>query len=286
MLPQLLGALSAEGSGSLLLLGDVDYGVAEKGARSAARGVGGALPNFKSLSGTRGEILAIRDSFEQGHEKGEVTVLRRAKATESAFREQASRHSWLHLATHGFFAPEKLKSALAPRSGERMLGLGHEGVVGYHPGLLSGLALAGANLGEMKQDQDDGILTALEVAALDLSKVEVAVLSACETGLGKVAAGEGILGLQRAFQVSGARTTVTSLWNVPDAATSQLMQRFYENLWEKRMGKLAALREAQLWMLKEGRARGLIVKHDGDDDGSSRLPPYYWAAFVLAGDWR
>ena len=119
-----------------------------------------------------------------------------------------------------------------------------------------------------------------------MSKVEVAVLSACETGLGKVAAGEGILGLQRAFQVSGARTTVTSLWKVPDAATSQLMQRFYENLWEKRMGKLAALREAQLWMLKEGRARGLIVEHDGDAAGSRRLPPHYWAAFVLAGDWR
>ena len=53
-----------------------------------------------------------------------------------------------------------------------------------------------------------------------------------------------------------------------------------------RVGSYAALREAQLWMLKEGRARGLIVEHDGDAAGSRRLPPHYWAAFVLAGDWR
>ena len=129
-------------------------------------------------------------------------------------------------------------------------------------------------------------MTALEVAALDLSNVEVAVLSACDTGLGEVAAGEGVLGLQRAFQVAGARTTVTSLWQVPDIATQLLMQRFYENLWDKGMGKLEALRQAQLWMLREGKARGVIREEDQGASQSKRLPPYYWAAFVLSGDWR
>ncbi|MHC4954428.1 MAG: tetratricopeptide repeat protein [Planctomycetota bacterium] len=275
MLPSLLREPGAEGEVSLLLLGDVDYGdPAEDDA-----------PVYKRLAGTRAEILAIRDSFEQKHDEGAVTVLRRAKATESAFREKARAHRWLHLATHGFFAPAKLQSALAPRAEEQLRGLGSEGVVGHHPGLLSGLAFAGANA-KSTGNQDDGILTAVEVAALDLSKVEVVILSACETGLGRVAAGEGILGLQRAFQVSGARTTVTSLWKVPDAETNRLMQRFYENLWERDMGKLPALREAQLWMLAERRARGLAVPRDGNASGSKRLPAHYWAAFVLAGDWR
>jgi len=274
LLPSILGR-ERSGENSLLLVGDVDYDTTQAAVvtlgRSAARGPGGALPHFAPLASTRGEILAIRDSFEQRYENGAVKVLRRAKATESAFREQAGRHSWLHIATHGFFAPASVKSA-------------QKGEVGYHPGLLSGLALAGANL-KPDPERDDGILTALEVAALNLSGVEVAVLSACETGLGEVAGGEGVLGLQRAFQVAGVRTTVTSLWRVPDEATRLLMERFYENVWTKKLGKLQALREAQLWMLTEGSARGMKVKGEAATK-STRLPPYYWAAFVLSGDWR
>jgi len=276
--PQLLPDLlerEATRDQSLLLIGDVDYGASRAAAvtvgRSAARGPGGELPHFAPLASTRGEILAVRDSFEERYQDGAVKVLRRTNATESAFREQAGRHRWLHVATHGFFAPASVKSA-------------QKGEVGYHPGLLSGLALAGANL-KPDPNRDDGILTALEVAALDLSGVEVAVLSACETGLGEVASGEGVLGLQRAFQVAGVRTTITSLWRVPDEATRLLMERFYENVWTKKLGKLQALREAQLWMLKEGRARGMKLKGETATK-STRLPPYYWAAFVLSGDWR
>jgi CHAT domain-containing protein len=90
------------------------------------------------------------------------------------------------------------------------------------------------------------------------------------------------------------------LWSVPDEATKTLMVRFYENLWKKKMGKLAALREAQLWMLEHGAeqpgirrelaARGLKeAKGTGDGrqgTGKTRLPPYYWGAWVLSGDWR
>jgi len=119
----------------------------------------------------------------------------------------------------------------------------------------------------------------------------MALLSACETGLGKIAGGEGVLGLQRAFQVAGARTTVTSLWNVPDEATARLMERFYVNLWERKLSRLESLRQAQLWLLREGakpdskvsrgvsRPKGAVVKGAG-------TPPFYWAAFVLTGDWR
>jgi len=159
-----------------------------------------------------------------------------------------------------------------------------------NPGLLSGLAFAGANV-PPADGKDDGILTALEVSALDLSRVDTVVLSACETGLGEAAGGEGLLGLQRSFQVAGNKTVVASLWKVPDAATSRLMQRFYENLWDKKMGKLAALREAQTWMLHDEGNRGLDLDspqnlRERAGDNSAGLSPFYWAAFVLSGDWR
>src|ERR1700683_2042430 len=106
------------------------------------------------------------------------------------------------------------------------------------------------------KDDDDGVLTALEVGELDLSKVELAVLSACETGLGEVAGGEGLLGLQRAFQVAGAHSVVASLWSVGDEPTRALMARFYENLWTKGQPPAQALREAQLSMLSGDLGRG------------------------------
>ena len=157
-----------------------------------------------------------------------------------------------------------------------------------HVGLLSGLALAGANrAGAAASGMDDGILTAEEIGAQNLDGVQMVMLSACETGLGQAVGGEGLLGLQRSFQAAGARTVVASLWKVPDEATRDLMEHFYENHWEKNMGVLPALRAAQLTMLHEGRKRG-IVRDDAPSAAADpkRAPPYYWAAFVLSGDWR
>ena len=135
--------------------------------------------------------------------------------------------------------PRKLRSALAPEPAglrgaagpgpQAIDPFGGRGVVGFHPGLLSGLALAGANR-PPEPGQDDGILTALEVAELDLAGVELVVLSACETGLGQSAGGEGLLGLQRAFQVAGPtpwsppsgmhdKGPVAALWDVNDLKT-------------------------------------------------------------------
>lgn len=120
---------------------------------------------------------------------------------------------------------------------------------------------------------------------MPLDGVELVVLSACETGLGEVAGGEGLLGLQRGFQISGARSVVASLWKVPDRATSVLMQRFYENRWKREMSQLDALREAQIWMLHDRGNRGLILDDDAKTSPET-IPPYFWAAFVLSGDWR
>ena len=167
-------------------------------------------------------------------------------------------------------------------------------VSGFHPDLFSGLVLAGANR-PVEEGQEDGILTALEVSEMDLSQVDLATLSACETGLGQTAGGEGLLGLQRAFQLAGAKTTVASLWQVPDRATQTLMSRFYENLWQRRMSKLEALREAQLWLIREAPkqpellGRGLAFDSPSETKATARpgpLSPFYWAAFVLSGDWR
>jgi CHAT domain-containing protein len=165
----------------------------------------------------------------------------------------------------------------------------------YHPGLLSGIVLTGANQSPA-DGKDDGILTALEVGEMDLSRVDLVTLSACETGLGPTAGGEGLLGLQRAFQTAGARTTVASLWRVSDKATQTLMSRFYANLWSKKMPKLEALRQAQLAILRGDANRDVELASratrrgtallDYTTDDRKRLPPFYWAAFILSGDWR
>jgi CHAT domain-containing protein len=114
-----------------------------------------------------------------------------------------------------------------------------------------------------------------------------ATLSACETGLGQTAGGEGVLGLQRAFQLAGARSTVATLWKISDNASQLLMTDFYKNLWdpEKHYSRLEALRQAQLKMLREGANRGLEIA-DRPLDANKRMPPFYWAAFELSGDWR
>jgi CHAT domain-containing protein len=283
---------------SLLLVGDVDYGSdagaapSQVASRSAAiDDRAGFLPVFARLEGMRVEISAIRDSFEEHTAEGRLSLLRGAKATEEALRQTAGQVRYLHLATHGYFAPPELRSALGPdqaqsqRQTQTLMKsdlFGARGVAGFHPGLLSGLALAGANVRPTPPGKDDGILTALEVAELDLAKVELAVLSACETGLGEVAGGEGLLGLQRAFQVAGAHSVVASLWKVPDTPTQSLMSRFYANLWSKRLPPLAALRTAQLDMLREGDGRG--VAGLVPTPPTERLLPFFWAAFVLSID--
>lgn len=300
--PQLLPALVNEAGrkqldANVLLLGGVDYGAdpdaAPKKPHKAFPGSKRSVEQswrgeFTKLDATEGEIATVESRYRELFGDEGITVLKGAAASEAALRAEAPRHLFLHLATHGFFAPAKLKSAWAVDEKQEepgsTLGAADEAmdVAGLHPGLLSGVVLAGANR-PPRPDGDDGILTAEEVALLNLSGCRMCVLSACETGLGEVAGGEGLLGLQRAFQVAGARSTVSSLWKVDDTATRSLMERFYKNLWEREMPAVEALREAQIWMLRDKSNRGLAIDDQPADDS---LPPYYWAAFVLSGDWR
>jgi CHAT domain-containing protein/Tfp pilus assembly protein PilF len=300
--PQALPALLAEAkvkAGGLLLLGGIDYDAAPADllagpepktppARPTAGYValrGAEWRAFTRLEGTHVEITAIEDLHRKLFADRPLVKLEESQGSKGRLIAAAKRSSYIHLATHGFFAPPELVSALTPS------GHADENLIGHHPGLLSGVALAGAN--RPATAGSDGILTADEVTTLNLENVELVTLSACETGLGESAGGEGVLGLQRALQIAGAHSTITSLWKVDDLATERLMTRFYQNLWEKNLGKLAALREAQLWLLNEGRqdpglARG-IERHrpaNVEPDNSPRAPPFFWAAFTLSGDWR
>ncbi len=288
--------------GNLLLIGGVDYDADESGAapqlakksfgRRVARGA--EWRKFEPLKGAIGEIAVIEKTYRDLFGDAGLTRLEKAAAAEERFKAEAPKHLFLHVATHGFFAPPELRSALASsKDGDpsaatgggssRSLGGNVPALVGQHPGLLSGLALAGANRPQAP-DRADGILTAEEVQTLDLRRVDLAVLSACETGLGEVAGGEGLLGLQRSFQVAGARTTIAGYWKVDDLATRLLMERFYRNLWDKEMPRLAALREAQLYLLNNPDAvRGA---EPPEDEPRLRTAARYWAAFALSGDWR
>jgi CHAT domain-containing protein len=286
MLPEMLKPVdkSKRLKPSLLVVGDVDYEKAGVGAKVDVGDRGaplGVRRGWARLPGTFAETAAVSKAFSGLFKGGSVTDLNNASATKARVREALARVRYAHLATHGFFA------RMGTWSGEKPGGLfGRGGVAGWHPLLLSGIVLAGANK-EPKEGEEDGILTALEVSELELPKLELVVLSACETGLGKVKFGEGLLGLQRAFQVAGARTVVASLWEVDDQATQALMGEFYRVAWDTDniVSRAEALRKAQLFLLNKGK-RSLGKKGEKLPKGETRLPPLYWAAFVLSGDWR
>jgi CHAT domain-containing protein/tetratricopeptide (TPR) repeat protein len=126
----------------------------------------------------------------------------------------------------------------------------------------AGLALAGANV------SPDGIVSARELASYDWWGTQLVVLSACETGVGAVPSGEGVYGMRRALVLAGAESQVVSLWNVNDASTRELMRAFYGEL-ARGTGRAEALRRAKLRLLRQPH-----FAH-----------PYYWAAFIPAGDW-
>src|SRR5262249_38661083 len=137
--------------------------------------------------------------------------------------------------------------------------------------VMSGLVLAGANRTGNDTAEDRGILTAEGLIGLRLEGLELAVLSACETGLGEEGGGEGVYGLQRAFHVAGCRDVSASLWKVDDGATRALMALFYRNLWERKLDAAEALRQAQLTLYRHPGAVQLAQRR-GADFTESDLP--------------
>jgi CHAT domain-containing protein len=196
------------------------------------------------------EILAktpIKTTAYVGKEASEPTL------------KQVNSPSILHIATHGFFMESSKKEA------EKELTLGMDSKkVFENPLLRSGVLLAHAK-NAIKQG-GDGVLTAYEAMNLNLDETDLVVLSACDTGLGEVRNGEGVYGLQRAFQTAGAKTVLMSLWKVSDNATQELSVEFYKNLILKKQSKQLAFKNAQ-------------------NELRLRYPhPYYWGAFVMVGE--
>ena len=224
------------------------------------------------------QALTLARLARLGGDGSEPVVLTGREASEERIKREVRGKHFVHLATHGFFAPEGAASMLDAARNEADSAFASpsnrkKDLDGPLPGFLSGIVLAGANR-RSADAREDGILTAEEVAWLDLSACELATLSACETGLGTPQAGEQLIGLRRSLRLAGARATLTSLWKVDDEATLDLMRVFYRQYWVEGKSKIDALREAQLDMLERNRARY--------DDAV----PGTWGAFVLDGDWR
>jgi CHAT domain-containing protein len=137
------------------------------------------------------------------------------------------------------------------------------------------LAFAGANhRGEVGPKEEDGVVTAMEIANLDLESVDWAVLSACDTGVGESVSGEGVFGFRRAFRIAGAGAVIMSLWPVEDESTLEWMEHLYRARLEDGMSTAESVRRAGLELLRTRRGRGLSTH------------PFYWGAFIAAGDWR
>jgi CHAT domain-containing protein/tetratricopeptide (TPR) repeat protein len=229
--------------------------------------------SFRPLDDAGREARAVSDLWRVGGDKaGDPLELTGRIATETAFKTMAPGRRVLHLATHGFFLDGRC--ATAARRGP-VPGAVSVVTPDDSPLLRAGLALAGANRRTAADaDRDDGILTAEEVAAVNLAGVEWAVLSACNTGVGDWVAGEGVLGLRRAFEMAGARTVIMSLWPVGDAATGTWMARLYRQRFVTGATTHEAVRAASLALLRDARARGASTH------------PARWAGFIAAGDWR
>ena len=270
---------------SLFLAGDIDFGEGQAREPKVPAGKLPLVPFFGPLRGTKSEVNDLRarfeDAFPDRRPPSRSAATRRPNRPSSPPRRRIGSCTWLPTVSS---PTSRSRPPSTWPSGPLCSGAGFRvrtEATGRHPGLLSGLVFAGVNRPD--RPPEETILTALEAAELDLDKVELVVLTACETGRGRVAGGEGVLGLQRGFQIAGARSVVASLWKVPDEETHQLMREFYDRVWsDKPMPRVEALRQAQLWMVENWKPRGGLERPA--PQGPS--PPYVWAAFVLSGDWR
>ncbi len=228
---------------------------------------------FPPLPGTEQEAQALKKLLPDS------TLMMKDQATETALKQVGS-PKILHIATHGFFLEDAfVQGNAAQRSikinpnapnqpsqpGNTLPASGAEMRI-ENPLLRSGLGLAGANL--HKGGDDDGVLTALEVAGLNLWGTQLVVLSACDTGVGEVRNGEGVYGLRRALVLAGSESQMISLWPVSDLATRDLMIDYYKAL-KAGQGRGDGLRQVQLKMLANNK-----FSH-----------PYFWASFIQSGEW-
>lgn len=296
-------ALAAKGSDktTLLAMGGIDFNatpekIIEKAPVIFAKKdqfLGSVLfdrPGLNFLLQTGPEVQGITKTYRARFNESAAVLRMAREATENEYRNYVGQSSGVHLATHGFFIPKLVRGGFEriPNSAVHLSAPGNGALprILYEPGLFSGLTLAGASEAN-DYDQDDGILWSFEIASRDLRHVNLAVLSACDTADGIVVPGEGVVGVQRAFHLAGARNVISTLWPVNDLVARQAMERMYVNIHDKKMSTAEALREAQLWLMYAGRQK---IKKENDPKypqvSSRYFFPRVWAPFVLSLDAR
>lgn len=255
----------------------------------------------EELPGTKIEAENIKRSLDRAHVKNELYT--DTIGTEASFKAMSGKRiKTLHIATHGFYWTEREAQQLKKLNFLQLDDNNRSPYVEDKALTRSGLLMSGANnalMGiEMPEEIDNGILTAKEIAGLDLRGLDLVVLSACQTGLGEIT-GDGVFGLQRGFKKAGAQSLLMSLWKVDDQATQMLMTQFYANL-IKGQSKYEALREAQRYVRDYETEETVIVnevtpsqKRRMERQGITweaqkevrKIHPYahpkYWAAFIL-----
>jgi len=242
---------------------DIPYWKRHRGAELPAANLRSGFEAWKYLAGTKAETEQIVSLLKSKHIPSQYYT--DDKGTEESFKQLSSTKTGvILLSTHGFFLPDIENKAVEDLV--QHLGGGKEKPF-ENPLLRSGLILSGANdqwldKEVIQDDREDGILTADEIARLNLTKTRLVVMSACETGLGDVKNSEGVFGLQRAFKLAGVESLIMSLWKVPDDATSELMSTFYQE-WLSGQTKQNAFKTAQQKVREKYKS------------------PYYWAAFVM-----
>ena len=251
-------------SPEVIILANPDFDLAVKSSeprRPPSRELKGL--RFNALPGTGREADAIARLFPANN----VNNLQGNMAQESVLKTLSAPRV-LHIATHGYFLGSQDDLRMVPNRSPEAAVLQDEkspsGPPTENPMLRSGLAFVGANAA-LLQGGDQGLLSAEKVLGLNLYGTDLVVLSACDTGFGKVESGEGVFGLKRAFIQAGVRNLVVSLWKVPDTQTKDLMVEFYRRL---------ALGESKAVALIEAK-RAMAKRHPN---------PFYWAAFILIGN--
>jgi CHAT domain-containing protein len=253
----------------LLVIGNPAFPAAEVAAGPGQAGLGKTVPDatgdaakrgaawcmdlrtqsFHPLVGSGIEAADIATSWRRWTRDEREDLATGEMATRELFLKEAGEHRVLHMATHAFLMDSRCGNG--------------------NPLLNSGLVFAGD-----KEHRQDSILTAQQIASMDLSGVDWAVLSACNTGNGELRDGEGVMGLQRAFRIAGARSVVMTLWPVDDEVTREFMHKLYE----ERLGRHASTANA-VWRAE----RGLLLERRA---AGKSTHPWYWAGFVGSGGWE
>ena len=248
----------------ILLIGDVDYEEQRLRKTEPAAVVRKASHrnDFLPLPGTLTEVRAIRDIINSAS-NDRTRLLTGRNAREETVRESSHGFRVIHFATHGWATHKlRVRDEYFKNSDGKTLSDIDAHLLSLDPSLLSGVALAGANYGGIKrkdgsaQGLDDGILTAMEAASLNIEGVDLVVLSGCDT-VGLARAGQSLFGLVNGYRVAGAKTIVASLFPVGDEPTARFMAEFYRTMITQRVGPANALRNAALAMKKDGASAGV-----------------------------